>query len=88
MPNRKNAIIQLRKDAKRTDRNRSIKSNLKTATGEFEKVLSEGNAANSQKALEALQATIDKTSKRGVIPKNRASRMKSRCAAKVNKLAG
>ena len=86
MPNRRNAIIELRKNAKRRDRNRSAKSSLKSDTAEFERILSGGNAGDSQKALEVIQASLDKSAKKGLLPKERVSRIKSRLAAKVNKL--
>jgi small subunit ribosomal protein S20 len=88
MPNRKNAIIQLRKDEKRRERNRASKSRLKTARSKFESILEDGNTEEVQKAFVSLQSLLDNTAKKGVIPANRASRIKSRYASKINGLEG
>lgn len=87
MPNRKNAVIQLRKDKKRAERNLGVKNTLKTARKSFEKVLEAGEKDAVSGELTKLQAVIDKTAKKGVIPQGRASRLKSRYATKANTLS-
>ena len=42
MPNRKNAILQQRKDEKRRLRNSACKAELKTVRKKFDKVLADG----------------------------------------------
>ena len=65
MPNRKNAVIQLRKDKKRAERNLGVKNTLKTARKKFEKVLEAGEKEAVSGELTKLQAVIDKTAKKG-----------------------
>ncbi len=87
MPSRKNAIIQVRKDARRTVRNRAVKATLKTARKRFDEILKEGNAEKVQAAFQNLSSLLDKTGKKGVIHSGKASRLKSRYSLKLNGLA-
>ncbi|MBN2143999.1 MAG: 30S ribosomal protein S20 [Candidatus Aureabacteria bacterium] len=86
MPNRKNAVLQIKKDAKRTVRNQIVKASLKTARKKFELVLKEGNKEKASAAFVRLQTILDKTVKKGVIRLNRCSRLKSRYMKKIAKL--
>ncbi len=75
MPNKKSALKELRKNAKRRLRNQSVKSMLKTL------IKSARSAAGTDKA-EALARRackmLDKAAEHGIIHKNQASRRKSR----------
>lgn len=87
MPNRKNAQDEMKKDAKRAAVNRSARNALKTARKKIEKVIQAGNEQDAKSALPALFAVVDKSAKKGIIPKGRASRIKSTYALNVNKLS-
>jgi ribosomal protein S20 len=86
MPNRKNALLQIRKDTRRRERNTAAKARLKTERKNFEKILAAGARDDAQSAYRNLVSVIDKTVKKGVIPFNRGSRLKSRYGLKVNAL--
>lgn len=86
MPNRKNAIIELRKDAKKRQRNSEVKSVLKTERKKFDKIIAEGDKDKASAELKSITSVIDKTVKKGVIPAGKGSRLKSRYAGKVNSL--
>ncbi|EKD27598.1 MAG: 30S ribosomal protein S20 [uncultured bacterium] len=86
MPNRKNAILQLKKDTKRFERNKAVKSELKTVRKKFDKILQEGKKEEVVNMYKELTSSIDKTVKKGIIPKGRGSRLKSRYTLKVNAL--
>jgi len=86
MPNRKNAVLQMKKDAKKRERNAGVKAKLKTERKNFETLIKTGDKEKTDTAFKGLISVIDKTAKKGVIPKGRASRIKSRYAAKVSAL--
>ena len=70
----------------RQERNKAIKSSVKTA---IKKVEAAVNAADKDAAAkELLNATsiIDKAAKKGVLHKNTASRKVSRLASKINNI--
>jgi small subunit ribosomal protein S20 len=64
-------------------RNRAAKSTLKTNIKSLEAM----EGGEQKKALPATQALIARTQKRGILHKNKAARMQSRIAKRVNKAA-
>lgn len=75
MPNIKSAKKRVRVTARRTLRNKMIKSNLKTL---LRKAFAEGSDKNTK--LLAISA-IDKAVSKGILHKNNAARKKSRLSA-------
>lgn len=73
MPIIKSATKRAKQIIKRTDKNRKIKSAIKSAVKAF-------TAKPSQKALSTAQSEIDKAVKKGLIKKNTASRRKANLA--------
>lgn len=75
MPNKKSALKELRKNAKRRLRNQSTKSMLKT-------LIKAARMAGGKSEAEALarqaRKMLDKAAERGIIHKNQAARRKSR----------
>ncbi|MGQ9511767.1 MULTISPECIES: 30S ribosomal protein S20 [Thermodesulfitimonas] len=86
---KKSSLKRLRQIQKRTLRNASLRSWLRTAIKKFEKALAAGEADVEEKLRFALRA-IDKAWSKGIIHKNTAARKKSRLMKKFNKnrLAG
>lgn len=70
----------------KTDRNKSIKSAVKTAIKKVTAAIESGDKAAAQAALIAATSEIDTAAKKGVYHKNNASRKVSRLAAAVNKM--
>lgn len=75
MANTRSAEKQERQAIKRNERNRGVKSRLRTALKKARTAASGGDAN-----LSAGFSEIDKAAKKGVIKKNTASRYKSRLA--------
>ena len=73
----RSAIKRERQNKKRRIRNRATRSALKTAVKEV-------RTARTKEALTAAIPIIDKTATKGVIPKQRASRLVSRLTKYVN----
>lgn len=86
MPNIKSSVQDVKTTAIRNAKNRSIKSDLKTAVKKFEGLLADKNSAEAADFYKSVASTIDKAVTKGVIHKNTAARQKSRLAQGLNKL--
>ncbi|MCA9007371.1 MAG: 30S ribosomal protein S20, partial [Planctomycetaceae bacterium] len=78
MPNTKSAKRALRKSDVRRLRNRSTRSELRTAIKNARVAISGDDAQAAAKALQAAAKQIDQAAAKGVIHKNAAARTKSR----------
>ena len=87
MANIKSAKKRILVTQVRTERNKAIKSGVKTAMKKVFAAVEAGDKAAAQEALVAATATIDKATTKGVYHKNTASRKVSRLAQAVNKMA-
>ncbi len=83
MANKKSSKKDLRRTAKRTVRNKGVKTALKTYVKKVKQADGETVAENLVIATKAL----DKAAQRGIIHKNAAARRKSRAAKAANKVA-
>ena len=86
MANIKSAKKRVLTSRVRQERNKAIKSSIKTAS---KKVLAAAEASDkelAQKELLNATAVIDKAAKKGVLHKNTASRKVSRLAGVVNRI--
>jgi small subunit ribosomal protein S20 len=87
MANIKSAKKRINIIAKKTLRNKMIKSRTKTEVKRVVAACKAGNAAEAGAYLKTAEAAIDKACSKGVYHKNTASRKKSRLARLVNKTA-
>ena len=71
----------------RTERNKSIKSAVKTSIKQVDAAIASGDKTAATAALTAATSTIDKATSKGVYHKNTAARKVSRLASAVNKMA-
>ena len=78
MANIKSAAKRARQTEKRTGRNSSILSALKTEQKKFRQAISSGDAAAVKAGAATVASALDKAAKRGVIHKNTAARGKSK----------
>jgi small subunit ribosomal protein S20 len=83
MANIKSQIKRNRQTVKRTERNKAVRSELKTRTKSATKAAAEG-ADNAEELAREAQKRIDVAARKGVIHKNAAARRKSRLAKKLN----
>lgn len=86
MPNSKSAAKRNRQNAVRRDRNREVRSRLRTFSRRFEEALTAKDATRAQEAFQAVTSELDRAARKGVIPRARASRRKSRMAARLQNL--
>ena len=87
MPNIKSAKKRLKQSIKRRDRNRAVKSALRTEVKKAEAAIQSGNKEEAAKAVRAACRKLDKTAQKNVVHDNAASRKKSRLMMKLNKLS-
>lgn len=87
MANIKSAKKRIKVIAKKTLRNKMIKSSTKTSIKKVYVAIDENNAEAAKLALTNAVRTIDKATSKGVYHKNTSSRKKSRLAKAVNKIA-
>lgn len=87
MANIKSAKKRVLVIAKKTLRNKMIKSQIKTAVKKVIAAINAGDQAAAKVALLAATSTIDKAKTKGILHKNNASRKISRLTKAVNKMA-
>jgi small subunit ribosomal protein S20 len=84
--NIKSAKKRIKVIAKKTLRNRIIKSQTKTAIKKVIVAAAAGDQATAADAFRLATCSIDRAASKGVYHKNNASRKKSRLAKLVNKV--
>lgn len=84
MPVHHSAFKQIKKDRKRTLRNKKIKSALKNYIKRFNALLAEKKLDEAKNYLQLLVSKISKAKTKGVIHKNTARRKISRLYKKLN----
>jgi len=82
----KSALKRARQSLKRRDRNRALRTALRTALKKYRELLASGDAKAAQAAYVEVQRRIDKARTQGVIHANAAARYKSRLHAQMKKL--
>ena len=87
MANIKSAKKRILVNRTKAERNKAIKSGVKTAIKKVNAAIEAGDKAAASAALLNATSTIDKATSKGVYHKNTASRKVSRLAAAVNKMA-
>lgn len=83
MPNIKSAKKRLRQSQVRRDRNRAVRSELRTRT---RTLLATEDATEAAEQYRYVVSLLDRAARKGVIPSNAADRSKSRLARHVSRL--
>jgi small subunit ribosomal protein S20 len=86
MANIKSQIKRIATNAKATERNKAVKSELRTAVNAVKKAVAASDKAAATTALSTAGKKLDKAVSKGVIHKNNAANRKSAIAKKVNAL--
>ena len=87
MANIKSAKKRILVSQKRADRNKSIRSKVKTAIKKVEVAIEANDKAAATEALKVAVSEIDKAAKKGIYHQNNAARKVSRLTLAVNKLS-
>ena len=86
MANIKSQIKRIKTNEKARQRNKAVKSSLKTAVRKFREASETGDVEKATAALQDASRKLDKAASAGVIHKNQAANRKSALAARVNQL--
>ena len=83
MANIKSQIKRIGTNAKAAERNKAVKSEVKTAIRAVREAATAGDKAAATEALRTAGKKIDKAVSKGVLPKNQGANCKSAIAKKV-----
>jgi small subunit ribosomal protein S20 len=86
MPHTKSAWKRLRQTEKRRKHNRVVIKGVKKQLREVADALKSGDATKTETEIRTAATKLDKAAARGQIHKNKAARLKSRMAKKLNVL--
>ena len=87
MPNIKSAKKRILVDRRNAERNKAIKSKVKTAIKGVDAAIAAGDKDAASKALTTAISEINRAASKGVFHKKTASRKISRITVAVNKIA-
>ena len=88
MANIKSQIKRNKQNEKARQRNKAVKSSLKTAVRSFREAADAGDTEKAGEALKAAYVKLDKAASKGVIHKNQAANRKSALAKRAATLTG
>ena len=77
MANIKSQIKRNKQNEKRHERNKAVKTRLKTAVRKFREAAEAGDAAQAKELAQDASRKLDKAASKGVIHKNQAANRKS-----------
>lgn len=87
MANTKSAIKATRKIARRTQINKSRRTQTRGAVRQVEEAIAKGDRAAALEAMKTAEPKLMQASQRSILHKNTASRKVSRLAQRIAKLA-
>ena len=83
MANIKSQIKRNKQNEKARQRNKAVKSSLKTSVRQFREAANAGDEEKAAQALQAAYVKLDKAAGKGVIHKNQAANRKSAIAKRA-----
>ncbi len=87
MANIKSAKKRILTSAKRAERNKAVRSEVRTSIKKVDAAVAAGDKAAAKAALQNLQGVMGRATSKGVYKKNTNARKISRMSAKVDKMA-
>jgi small subunit ribosomal protein S20 len=84
--NIKSQIKRNKQNEKARQRNKAVKSSLKTSVRRFREAADGGDVAGATTAMQAASRNLDKAASKGVIHKNQAANRKSAMAKRAARL--
>ncbi|MER7012591.1 30S ribosomal protein S20 [Saccharopolyspora sp. NPDC000359] len=86
MANIKSQMKRIKTNEKNRQRNKAVKSSLKTAIRKFREAAAAGEKEKAIELQRAASKALDKAASKGVIHRNQAANKKSALAQRVNEL--
>ena len=87
MPNIKSARKRMRQNLKRRERNRRVKTEVKSIIKKMRKLVAQGRVEEARQLFPTAQSLITRAWSKGVLHKNTVSRKVSRLHSLINKAA-
>ena len=84
MANNKSALKRIRQTKRRTDRNKTLKTQVKSLKKKTADAAAAGKTEDAQEAMKAYTSVLDKAVKKNLFHKNKAANLKSK-ASKIVK---
>jgi small subunit ribosomal protein S20 len=84
--NIKSQLKRIKTNARRTERNKAVKSELRTWIRKFREAAASGDKDSTADALKTASKKLDKAVSKGVIHKNQAANKKAAMAKRANSL--
>ena len=84
MANIKSQIKRVKTNEKRRQRNKSVRSSVRTAVRRFREAIEAGDGEKATELQRVAAKALDKAASKGVIHKNQAANRKSAMAKRVN----
>lgn len=81
MPHAKSCKKRLITNAKRNERNSQNRAELRTLVKKFRSTIGDASAEDKAKSVNEMYSLIDTHARKGLMPRQRAARLKSRVAA-------
>ena len=88
MANIKSQIKRNKQNEKARQRNKAVKSSLKTSVRQFREAANAGDEEKATQAMQAAYVKLDKAASKGVIHKNQAANRKSAMAKRAAEMQG
>ena len=88
MPHTQSAKKRHKQSIRRRARNKAVKAELRTEVKQVRAAVTAGNLEAAQKDLVVAQTKLDRAAVRGIIHKNKASRLKSRLSKALKAAKG
>lgn len=76
MANSKSALKRVRQIERRTDRNKTLRTKVKSLRKKTLEAASAGNADEAQSSLKEFSSAVDRAQKKGLFHKNKAANLK------------
>lgn len=83
MANSNSALKRVRQIKRRTDRNKTLRTKVKSLRKKTLEAAEAGRQEDAQAALRELSSAVDKAQKKGIFHKNKAANLKSKTAQAI-----
>ncbi len=83
MPNTESSKKRLRQNFVQRDRNRAVKSEIRTSIRKVREAAAAGNVEDAEESYKDVARKLDRAGSRNVISPNRAARLKSRLQKRI-----
>ena len=88
MANSKSALKRVRQIKRRTDRNKGLRTKVKSLRKRTIDAAQAGKSEEAQESMKELASAVDRAQKKGIYHKNKAANLKSKTVKAIKAAAG